>query len=485
MDRRRSSLVVLVLAATSLAGRASAHGGSLGPGARDSLVVPTWLFLTTGGATVGASFLLASFVTDRSLIAAIHDWRRGISIPGQRLLTGLVSLVGLAGLAAVLVIGFLGPSTPVENVGYLLVWVGWWAGFTMSTYLVGNAWPALNPWRTLAGALPTLDRPYPERYGAWPAVAGLLALVYLEIVGPPAVLADTLTLPVFIATLALAYSVVTLAGATYYGYAWFDRADPVSRVFRYYGRVAPVEIHHGSDDKRNGDHVRNGDDQTQNSAGSGRFDVRLPGAALAEPRIVEGSDDVAFVVALLWATTFDGLVSTPAWQAILGPLNVSEASARLAYLVAIVAGFVLFRWIYYLAVDASRDLSEAHLSRVELARRFAPPLLSIAAGYHLAHYLGYFLRLAPGMVEAFRAPLTATGSVLTLQLPDWFGGVGLASILLGHLLAIWVAHASAYDRFPSRLQAIRSQYPFIAVMVLYTMTSLWILSQPVIEPPYL
>jgi len=63
------------------------------------------------------------------------------------------------------------------------------------------------------------------------------------------------------------------------------------------------------------------------------------------------------------------------------------------------------------------------------------------------------------MVESFLDPFSASGTVLTLSLPDWFGGVGLASIILGHLLAIWVAHTAAYDRFPSRLQAIRSQYP--------------------------
>jgi hypothetical protein len=323
--------------------------------------------------------------------------------------------------------------------------------------------------------LPSLDRPYPDRFGAWPAVVGLIALVYLEVVGPPPALAATLTPPVFIATLAVAYSVVTLSGALYYGTSWFDRADPVSRVFRYYGRVAPVAFERATDDDRAGD-----------DAGDGRsFRLRLPGTALSKPRLVDGRDEVAFVVALLWATTFDGLVSTPAWRALLRPLGVSDLAARAVYLITMAAGFLVFYWVYRLAVGASRDLSEAHVSRAELAYRFAPPLLAIAAGYHLAHYLGYFLRLFPGMVESFLDPFSASGTVLTLSLPDWFGGVGLASIILGHLLAIWVAHTAAYDRFPSRLQAIRSQYPFIVVMVLYTMTSLWILSQPVIEPPFL
>jgi protein-S-isoprenylcysteine O-methyltransferase Ste14 len=353
MDRRRRLGLALLLAGVTLAGRASAHGGSLDAGARDSLVVPTWLFLTTGGAAVGASFLLASFVTDRSFIAAIHDWRREFTVPGRRLLAGAVSLLGVAGLAAVIVIGFLGPDAAVENAGYLLVWVGWWAGFTMTTYLVGNWWPALNPWRTIAGVLPSLDRPYPDRFGAWPAVVGLIALVYLEVVGPPAALADTLTPPVFIATLAVAYSVVTLSGALYYGTSWFDRADPVSRVFRYYGRVAPVAFERATDDDRAGD-----------DAGDGRsFRLRLPGTALSKPRLVDGRDEVAFVVALLWATTFDGLVSTPAWRALLRPLGVSDLAARAVYLITMAAGFLVFYWVYRLAVGASRDLSEAHVSR--------------------------------------------------------------------------------------------------------------------------
>ncbi|MFC6726217.1 hypothetical protein ACFQE1_17980, partial [Halobium palmae] len=67
----------------------------------------------------------------------------------------------------------------------------------------------------------------------------------------------------------------------------------------------------------------------------------------------------------------------------------------------------------------------------------------------------------------------------------WFGGVELAAVLVGHLVAVWVAHATAFDVFPSRMQAVRSQYGVTLVMVLYTMTSLWIVSQPYAAPPFL
>jgi hypothetical protein len=120
-----------------------------------------------------------------------------------------------------------------------------------------------------------------------------------------------------------------------------------------------------------------------------------------------------------------------------------------------------------------------------LAQRFAPPLLAIAVGYHFAHYLGYFLALAPSLGVALSAPMADPASVPVFQLPEWFGGISLASIVVGHLVAIWVAHAAAYDLFPARLQAIRSQYPFIAVMVFYTMTSLWVVSQPEVPLPHL
>ncbi|MFT4890697.1 MAG: hypothetical protein ACI9YT_001615, partial [Halobacteriales archaeon] len=64
-------------------------------------------------------------------------------------------------------------------------------------------------------------------------------------------------------------------------------------------------------------------------------------------------------------------------------------------------------------------------------------------------------------------------------------GLELTFVLVGHVLAICVAHAVAFDLFPDRLQAIRSQYPFIAVMIAYTTLSLWIVAEPTLSPPYL
>jgi hypothetical protein len=86
---------------------------------------------------------------------------------------------------------------------------------------------------------------------------------------------------------------------------------------------------------------------------------------------------------------------------------------------------------------------------------------------------------------ALLSPLSDPGAVPIYEPPGWFSAAGIAAVVVGHLVAIWVAHAAAYDAFPSRLQAVRSQYPFIAVMVFYTMTSLWVVSRPEVPLPYL
>ena len=433
-------------------GSALAHGGSLGSGGRQSVTVPTWLVLMTGGAAVGASFLLASLVTDRQLIEAIEDWKR---VLGHGVTTGIpvlaVRVLGVLLLAVTVATCFFAPQAPLANLGLLVVWVGWWAGYTMSTYLLGNSWPALNPWRTLATALPALDYEYPARLGLWPAAIALLALIWIEVVSP---IADD---PSVLGAVVLAYTLVTLVGAVVYGDDWFDRADPVSRVFHYYGHVAPIQ--------RDADGLS----------------LRLPGSSLTTLPVATRSE-VAFIIALLWGTTYDGFVSTPAWRSVVDVATPTVPLDAL-YPLTLGGGFVLFLLAYEGATRASKRISETYLTRATLATQFAPSLLAIAAGYHLAHYLGYFVSLSPALATVAAAPMNPPIDVPILSLPGWFETVGMGAILVGHLLAIWVAHTTAYDIFPSRLQAIRSQYPYIAVMVFYTMTSLWIIAQPEVPPP--
>jgi hypothetical protein len=435
-----------------------AHVGGLSDAASTG-GVPSWLTVVTGGVLVGASFLFNSLLTDHEGIRAVNGWRAVAPTPEtvRRGVAWVVRLVGVAVLALVVLSGFLAPSKPETNFAILVVWAGWWAGYAMSTYLLGNTWPTVNPWRTLATLLPSEGmRSYPERYGAWPSVVGLLALVWIEVVSPLA--ADARLL----AGLVLAYTVVTLAGAILYGeQRWFHSVDPVSRVFRVYGRVAPIQ--------------RTADG----------FEFCLPGAALTSPQSESREPgSVAFVIALLWVTTFDGLVTTGAWNTFVEAVVAVGVPPLVVYVVCLLAGFTFFLVIYRIAARRARERVGSFLTPETIRQWFVPSLIPIAAGYHVAHFLGYFLSLAPAVVNVLPYPLGGAPAPPVLVVPRWFGTLQLGFVVLGHLLAVWVAHALAMELFPGILRPIRSQYPFVVVMMVYTMTSAWVVGQPFVSPAF-
>ncbi|MFC4407446.1 hypothetical protein [Haloarchaeobius iranensis] len=453
--REAGRTLLAAVGATLPADPVLAHSGSLA-GSLTSTSVPFWLVALSGGGLVGASFLFTSFATDHEFIAWLNDRRLGLppaaslselAVAGLRL--GSVATLGL-----LLVVAFVAPADPRRNLAIVGVWAVWWAGYTASVYLLGNSWPALNPWRAISGVLPRVsDRDLPAWAKGWPPTAGLLVMVWLEVVTPVA------AEPVLLAAVVLAYSVVTLAGAAVFGTAWYESVDPISRVFGVYGRLAPVR-------------------RTEDG-----FTVELPGSRLVHDADGATWADVLFVVALVWATSFDGLVSTPAFAGTVRWLADLGVPALAVYVVAVVLGYALFLGVYRLAALVGRRTAGSYVSAGTVERRFVGSLVPIAAGYHLAHFLGYFVTFVPAVEVLALDPFSPPQNVPVAELPAWFSSVGLAFVVLGHLLAIWVAHSIAFETFTGRLQPIRSQYPFALVMVFYTMTSMWLLGQPYVSPP--
>ena len=434
---------------------AVAHAGALS-GSLQSVPVPSWLVVVTGGGVIGASFLFAALVTDHATIRRAND--RSVTLswsPGWGPVGRAGRVVGVLGLGLVLLSGFLGPSQPDRSFAVLVVWTGWWAGYPMTVYLLGNSWPGLDPWRGLASLLPADGRwSLPNGAAPWVSAVGLLGLVWLEVVSPVA------ERPGLLAAVILGYTIVALAGAFLLGRAsWFGTVDPVAGVFRTYGRMAPI--------RRTEDGI----------------EIAFPGAALASAR-TGGDLAVPFVIALLWVTTFDGLVATPAWATAAGVLVGFGIPAHLLYLLTAVAGFFVFLWAYRIAARYARHTGDTYVSAETIGAWIAPSLVPIAAGYHLAHFLGYFISLSPTLLAVLSHPLSAPAAPRALIVPGWFGSLQLLFVLLGHVLAVWIAHSRAFELFPGRLQPIRSQYPLIAVMIAYTVVSLWIVSQPFGAPPF-
>ena len=460
-----ASLATFVAVASTAVGTVAAHVGTL-EGVSTEAPIPQWYVVTVAGVVVGASFLFTSLMADHRTLRWINTRSVRARWPwsGRRAIDALLGAGSVLGLASLVAVGLVGPASANANLASLGIWVAWWGGFTIATYGLGNAWPAVDPFRRLAGLVASLvpSSPrwtYPDRVGAWPAVVGLLALVFAEVVS------GATERPGVLAVLVVGYVLVTAAGTVAVGRrAWFATADPLAAVFRTYGSLAPIQ---------------------RTAEG---ISLRLPGAALTDGRIYETPGRVAFVVALLWATTFDGLVSTPVWRALLAPVVAVGVPAVVGYVVALLAGFAVFYGVYRWAARRSRETADTCVTADAIARWLAPSLVPIAAGYHLAHFLGYVVSLSPALLAALADPLgagaAATGPPQVAVLPDWFGFLQLGAVLAGHLLAIWVAHSIAFDLFPGARQPIRSQYPLVGVMVAYTLVSAWVIVSPTIPTPY-
>jgi hypothetical protein len=126
----------------------------------------------------------------------------------------------------------------------------------------------------------------------------------------------------------------------------------------------------------------------------------------------------------------------------------------------------------------------------EIARLFVLSLVPIALAYHLAHYLSYLLIVGQYMIPLASDPFGFGWDLFGTRhyLVDigivnarfvWI--VSVIAIVIGHIVAVFLAHVMALRTFRDNRAALLSQIPMLAAMLGYTMLSLWILAQPIVE----
>jgi hypothetical protein len=385
-----------------------------------------------------------------------------------RVVCGAVS-VGL--LVLTLWSALWGTIVPIENFAPTFIYVTFWLGLPLLSVVFGNVWRVLSPWRAIADlavwalerggreARPLLE--YPERLGRYPAAAALLAFVALELAHPrpddPRVLGIATAL----------YTYWALAGMAVYGReAWTHGGEGFAAAFGLLARGAPF------------------------ADSGGRLVVRWPLTGLGGPERAIGT--LAVVAVLLGSTSFDGFSRTSAWQDLLAEVRerlVGSASGRIDLTLGLVnfAGLLAFCALvalaYAAAVAVARRLVRAPRS---LVPEFVLSLVPIAFAYTVAHYFSLFVIYTQYMVPLLSDPLGRGWNLLGTAdyTPDvavvspetvWYVQVG--ALVVGHVAGLAVAHDRAVALFPRREDALRSQYPMLALMVLFTVGGLWLLSR--------
>ena len=421
-----------------------------GIGGRTDLPLSVWMFGYGAAAALVVSFAaLAIFWPEPRLEPAAspvpeegpdHEPEPG---PGARVVRWVLALLGVVVFLVVLGAATFGPASPTNNLAPVAIYVLFWVGLTVVCGLVYDVWNGgLSPYPTIGGLLAPPE-PSPYRLGHWPAAAGLLAFVWLELVAP------SRAEPGVLAILVVLYSGVVLAGALRWGRPWLRDGEAFAAWFGLLGRMAPL----------------------------GPGGARAPLGGLASLVPLPGT--VALVLVALGSTAFDGMTRSSVWSDLVGNRSVDEAvplaTAGLVFAIGVVAA------LYLGAMRVASAMTGQPASR--LAAAFVHSLVPIAFAYAVAHYFSLLVLEGQAAIALASDPFgqgwdlfgTADRSIdYTLISPNGIAYVQVAAIVAGHVAGVVLAHDRALALFP-RSVATKSQYPLLVAMVAFTVGGLALL----------
>jgi hypothetical protein len=446
---------------------------------RYDLPLPLGYFLVASGAVVVMTFVvLALFWRDGGKRIEARDYviLRG-TVP-DFVVTSAQFLAVLA-LTLLIAAGLFGNPATFKNITPVAVWVIWWVGFGFVMAFIGNIWPLINPWSSTFGLAEKLTRPwtrglsfrahYPQWLSVWPSCVLFLLFAWLELVAPGR------DVPRNIAIAILTYSAFTWIGFAVFGRdTWLKSGEVFSVAFGLFGRFAPLDFTH-----------------------DGRWRVSLrPFATGLLTRTPLGPSMIAFSLLMLGTVTVDGFMETPLWAAVVEWVVASpggghaDPSIYMALQTALlIAGPLILAGLYLTVIALMARISG--LKPAKLSGLFVLSLIPIAIAYHLAHYFSLFAVagqfIIPLASDPFGYGWDLFGTMLyriDIGVVDaksiWY--LSVIAIVTGHIIAVWIGHVTASSVFRDSRAAGRSQYPMLVLMVCYTMLSLWILAQPIVEP---
>ena len=443
-------------------------------GKRYDLPVPLWLFVVGGAAVVFVSFLLVLPTAVRPLAASGPQF---VERPALRRapVRGAVAWIVVAILA---VLGWIGSQAVAENILPTAFWLLVWIAVPISCGVIGDWTRPLNPFaaiarltdrdsirRTLIGSTRAFS--WPVRLGYWPAVIMFFAVACGELV-----FNATATVPSVTATaLAVYFGVNALMGLLVGAEAWTARGEMFSVLWSTWGRIGWWRF--GSPGHR---------------GFLGGLDAPFEASA----------SRMTFLLLLLVSVSFDGLLSTPAWKSAEVKLPAGLAPGTTPFLLLETLVFLTLLGVAWLLFGgfaaAVRRAGGLQISWMQTLAGLMGSLLPISFGYLIAHNADYLaingqllipLLGNPGGfdgVHLLPAPFNDSYEINSNILPSsvlWYGEVVL--IVVVHIAAVVLAHRFLGRAARDMRDARRSEWPWIVAMVGYTMTSLWLLAQPVAQ----
>jgi hypothetical protein len=491
---------------------ASAHAF----GQRYDLPLPLWMFVAGAAAAVLLSFAVIALFLRHKPEPGIYPTVNLLANPIGRFLAspfvlGSVRVFFVAWFLLIVAAGFFGVASPYENISVVMVWVIAWVGLAFVCSLLGNFWALINPWNALFAWAEALTRkltggrelsrnlPVPLGWDTWPAFIFFFIFAWMEITWPGS------GVPINIAVSISIYSGLTWLGMFFYGReAWLAQGEAFSVVYGLFARFAVTEVRVRDAEAASG--VRFFELKSDAAGcvnGYGAFfkadpenrqwNLRPPGVGLrvGKPPSVTL---MFFVLLLLSTVTFDGYTETEQFQelslAFFKLFQGFGGSAVLMVETIWIASFPVLLIAVYLLFMYLVGWSSDHVVKFSvLAPVFVFSIVPISIAYHLSHYLSLLVIEGQVVIHRLSDPFgfgwdlfgTADYKVdITLINAKFVWYFSVAAIVIGHIVAVYLSHAEALRLFGDRRRGLDSQLPMLALMVGYTMLSLWIIAQPIV-----
>ena len=425
-----------------------------GVGGRLDLPLSQWQVAWAGVVALVFSFGALGYFWHRPLLKKLAIGRSIFEVfPQFNLFKTVFRYVSLLLFLIVVLAGFIGQDNTVANLAPITVFVVFWIGMAFASALFGHIWREISPWETLGKLVDQTRKANGETAPRW-LTSGWAALAPISVFHWFELAYHDGASPRVLGWWILIYTIGLMAMAWRWGWRQARKAEGFGVLFGALAELSPFRVKEIEAQKTK------------------KMFLRFPFVGVSNYEMT--SSQLAVVLAALGGTAFDGFSRTRFW----GEIIVGRTKWELTLVNTI--GLIWIVAVVGVAYHLAGKLGSKTTGDAKFSERFGASLIPILFGYDLAHYFSLLLLEGQAFKVLISDPFgkgwdifgTATDPInWTLISPGVIGWVQVLSIVGGHLVGVLVSHDRGIEKFELK-KAMQSQYPMLAVMVLYTMFGL-------------